>query len=116
MRPFITACLCLALTIVVTMVSAKIVFTSSRDGTLGIYVMDDDGSNVKLLTDKLKPVAPRWSPDGKQIVFERRVFLDDSQRLHLFIMNADGTNIRQLTPPIDGRDVHPSFSSDGASI
>lgn len=116
MRPFITACLYLVLTIVATTVSAKIVFTSSRDGIFGIYVMDDNGSNVMLLTDKLKPTAPRWSPDGKQIVFERRVFLNNSQRLHLFIMNADGTNIRQLTPPISGRDKHASFSPDGDSI
>ena len=98
------------------MVSAKIVFDSSRDGTLGIYVMDDDGSNVKLLTDTLKPSAPRWSPDGKQIVFERWVNPHDSQRSHLFIMKADGTNIRQLTPPIWGSDGHASFSPDGNSI
>lgn len=78
--------------------------------------MDDDGHNVELLTGTLKPSYPRWSPDGKQIVFERRVILDDSQREHLFLMNADGTNIRQLTPPLNGHDIHPSFSPDGKSI
>ena len=116
MRAITTACLYLVLLTVTTMVSAKIVFTSSRDSGDGIYVMDDDGSNVTLLTDKLKPSAPRWSPDGKQIVFERWVNLADSQRKHLFIMNADGTNIRQLTPPISGIDGHASFSPDGNSI
>ena len=99
-----------------TVASAKIVFDSKRDGVQGIYVMDDDGSNLTLLTDMLWPSAPRWSPDGKQIVFDRRVIMQHTQRSHLFIMNADGTNVRQLTEPHNGRDIHPSFSPDGKSI
>ena len=99
-----------------TVASAKIVFDSTRDGVKGIYVMDDDGSNVTLLTDTLWPITPRWSPDGKQIVFKRRILMQDSQRSHLFIMNADGTNLRQLTEPHTGMDTHPSFSPDGKSI
>lgn len=96
--------------------NAKIISHTSRDGVTGIYIMDDDGSNVTLLTDKLEPSFARWSPDGKQIVFERRARLIDGQRKHIFLMNADGTNIRQLTPPLNGRDVHPSFSPDGKSV
>ena len=99
-----------------TVANAKIVFDSKRDGVQEIYVMNDDGSNVTLLTDTLSPSAPRWSPDGKQIVFNRRVIREDSQRFHLFMMNADGTNVRQLTPPHTGWDAHPSFSPDGKSI
>ncbi len=117
MRLLIAGCFYLVLLTIATTVSAKIAFTSSPDGKLGIYVMDDDGSNVMLLTDILKPSAPRWSPDGKQIVFERWVNLHNSQRLHIFIMNADGTNIRQLTSPIqNGTERHPVFSPDGDSI
>ena len=108
--------LCLIL-LLSTVASAKIVFDSKRDGVTGIYVMDDNGNNVTLLTDTLVPRAPRWSPDGKQIVFERQVIQQDSQRSHLFMMNADGTNVRQLTPPHwGGTDVHPSFLPDGKSI
>ena len=97
MRTIITTgCLILMLS---TVASAKIVFDSKRDGVQGIYVMDDDGSNLTLLTDTLSPTFPRWSPDGKQIVFERQVHPHDTQRSHLFMMNADGTNLHQLTPP-----------------
>ena len=99
-----------------TVANAKIVFDSKHDGVRGIYAMDDDGSNLTLLTDTLFPSAPRWAPDGKQIVFERQVHPHDTQRSHLFMMNADGTNVRQLTPPLNGRDMHPSFSPDGKSI
>ena len=30
--------------------------------------MDDDGSNLMLLTDTQSPAYPRWSPDSNQIV------------------------------------------------
>ncbi|MYB64379.1 hypothetical protein F4X73_06790, partial [Candidatus Poribacteria bacterium] len=101
------------------LVDAKIVFDSKRDGSYGIYVMDDDGSNEMLLTDMFGPKDACWSPNGKHIVFSRRAAPGrDSQQRHLFIMRADGTNIRQLTPPVKpfGRDSFPSFSPDSESV
>ena len=99
-----------------TLASAKIVFDSRRDGISGIYVMDDDGSNVKLLTDTHFPLSPSWSPDGKHIVFDRRDEPHNDHR-HLFLMNADGSNIHRLTGPSDAYDDwHASFSPDGGSI
>ncbi len=109
--------LCLILLLFSTVVSAKIVFNSKRDGIRGIYTMDDDGSDITLLTDTLSPRSPRWSPDGKQIVFSRLKGPKDTEQWHIFLMNADGSNIRQLTAPDDTyRDAHPSFSPDGKSI
>ncbi len=96
--------------------NAKIVFKSIDEGFTGMYVMDDDGSNVKLLTRKSSPRNPNWSPDGKQIVFGR--FNSDGGRQHFYIaiMNADGTDIQQLTKPEIGSDYYPSFSSDGKQV
>ena len=109
--------LCLFLLFFSTVASAKILFKSSRPGGAGIYVMDDDGDNVTLLTNTLRPGSPKWSPDGKQIVFKRRV-KDEFGAIALFLMNADSTNIRQLTVPQEksGRDTDHTFSPDGKYV
>lgn len=110
---------CITLLLFAKLVDAKIVFDSKRDGKYGIYVMDDDGSNEMLLTDMFDPINPCWSPDGKHIVFSRRAAPGrDSQQKHLFIMSADGTNLRQLTPSVKpfGRDNYPAFSPDSQSV
>ncbi len=90
-------------------VSAKIVFTSNRDGTRNLYVMDDDGRNVKKITHNNKEdvisTQPRWSPNGKYIAFLRiwgKFGID--QEYDVFLMNADGSNQQRLThhPAMDG--------------
>lgn len=48
----------------------KIVFTSTRNGDLDLYIMDIDGKNVKQITDSLGyDGGAFFSPDGKQLVF-----------------------------------------------
>ncbi len=92
----------------------KIVFTSLRDGDLDIYSMDADGSNVKKLTDRLGyDGGPFYSYDGTKIVYrayhpgseeERADYLGlleqdliRPSQLEIFVMDADGSNKRQLT-------------------
>lgn len=101
-----------------TLVNAKILFNSFTVGTTGLYVMDDDGSNVTLLIDKSAPKNARWSPDGRRIVFEQYNFdIEVGQRnSYISIMNADGTKIRQLTKTDLGPALYPSFSPDGKQV
>ena len=101
--------LTLLLLLLATVADAKIVFGSERNGVKGVYVMDDDGSNQTLLTDEFGPFPTSWSPDGKQILFKRR-------STALFLMNPDGTNIRQLTEDDDSYIGKASFSPDGKFI
>ena len=46
---------------------SRIVFTSTRDGNLEIYVMDADGGNQERLTNNpANDRDPDWSPDGQR--------------------------------------------------
>lgn len=99
-----------------------------RDGTLKyteISVMNADGSGVRQVTDVTadKPFSmdvnrPAWSPDGKRLVFEVQNLktADPPNRRALFVVNADGSGLRQLTPwSLNGGD-HPDWSPDGNLI
>lgn len=41
---------------------------------------------------------PRWSPDGRRIAFVRGDVFAPAYRAKVYVMNADGSNLRQLTP------------------
>ncbi len=76
--------------------------------------MNDDGSNEDALLFDGSPYPACWSPDGKQILFKARPKWNANYVF--FLMDADGTNIRQLTED-DGSTVNGgSFSPDGQSI
>jgi Tol biopolymer transport system component len=90
----------------------KIAF--QRDGveTAQIWVMDADGSNQSHLVDGS---VPSWSPDGSKIVFNRFPVPNTGSGPALFVADADGSNVSQLTT--DNRfDRWPSWSPDGTQI
>jgi TolB protein len=81
-----------------------------------IMESDLDGGNARQITDGKSVVwTPRWSPDGKTIAFTSR---DAGKELHIYLMNADGSNVRQLTRtnPPDGQIQSSSWSPDGKHI
>src|SRR5690606_29456742 len=110
----------------------QIVFTSHRDGDLNIFVMDSDGGNVRQLTDEPGyDGGAFFSADGSQIVYrahhpsdstelaEYRALLAEGlvrpDRVELFVMNADGSDRRQITS--NGRaNFAPFFHPDGRRI
>lgn len=72
-----------------------------------------DGSERAQLTfGQMESGLPRWSPDGKQIVF----MADDLKTgWHAYLISSDGSGIRELIPDAEaGYD--PSWSPDGKSI
>ena len=99
---------------------ADIAFSSDRDGTKNIYVMNDDGSEVHRVTNhtRLAPGKPTWSPDGRQIAYHmdlHRPDPDKHQQLDVFLMKADGTRHQNLTehPAID---VVEDWAPDGKHL
>lgn len=110
----------------------KIVFTSTRDGDIELYSMDLDGSNVKRLTNiPGYDGGAYYSYDGSMIVFRASRFDDPDKlkeyqellaqglirpsQLEIYIMNSDGTNIRQVTNN-GAANFGPYFFPDGKRI
>ena len=93
----------------------RVAFASFRDGDREIYVMDADGGNpVNLTRHDAYDSAPAWSPDGRRIAFESE---RDGGVPHIFVMNADGSGVEQLTQePRAPFAVSPAWSPDGSSI
>ena len=92
--------------------TAKIVFTSRRDGNFEIYIMNLDGSDqINLTQHRAKDASPVWSPTGEQILFTSdRGGIED-----LYLMDADGTNVRQVFKKLIGREF-PTWSPDGKAL
>jgi TolB protein len=93
---------------------SKIAFARS-DGQ--IYVIDVKTKQLTALTKTENNVInsePDWSPDGSKIVFHS----NRTGRSHIFIMNADGSDVKQLTGDAKNEtaeyDAH--FSPDGKKI
>jgi len=110
----------------------RIVFTSVRDGDMEIYSMDGDGSDVRRLTNRPGPDGgPFFSADGRRIVFRGRPLSPGPEltdymsllrnglwrptSLEIFVMNADGSNPRQVTN-LGGANFAPFFTPDGTRI
>ena len=98
----------------------RIAFSSFRwaVGNSEIFAMDADGNNlINLTKHKMHDVLPSWSPDGRKIAFAsfRDGGLNDP--LHIFVMNADGKERRNLTGDTDLRfNSNPTWSPDGRKI
>jgi Tol biopolymer transport system component len=98
---------------------ARILFSSSRGNASAddydLYAMRADGSEVKRITSGPDvDTYGSWSPDGKRIV-TRRV-LAGTENNEVFVLDADGSNPRNLTNDPASYDGWPVWSPDGERI
>lgn len=98
--------------------SGKIAFVSYHEGRYAIYIIETDGSGLIKLTDDMTFVfSPRWSPDGKLLVFSACLEGggECTGNFNIFLVEADGSQFTNLTNnPSD--DMNPGWSPDGKQI
>jgi len=85
------------------------------DPYMSIFEADPDGGHLKQLSHaKGYNAEGSYSPDGRQIVFcSNRSGAED---LELYVMAADGSNVRQLTHTPKCYNGGPFFSPDGKKV
>jgi len=92
-----------------------VAFVTDRDGSREIYVMQLSGMRQTRITDSHVtrtgiPASPSWSPD-RRIVFATYV-----GRWEIYSMEADGTEVDNLTDDNGASNFDPSWSPDGTKI
>lgn len=89
----------------------RIVFDNRE--TRDIMSVNWDGSDLQNLTnDQLFDFSPKWSPDGTQIVYSSQ----NPSPFQIFVMDADGSNPRQITQFPSSSSILPKWSPDGRKI
>jgi Tol biopolymer transport system component len=90
-----------------------------------IYVMNANGGGARRVTNVTtsKPFSadvgrPAWSADGTQLVFEVATSPrgEPANSRALFVVNADGSDLRQLTPWDLKAGGRPDWAPDGSAI
>src|SRR5437867_3437522 len=119
----------------------KITFQSNRNGNVDVFVMNPDGGDVTQVTSHpFDEYLPLFSPDGSGVTKltdnnandypgrgaawsrpdgTRILFTSDrggTGEQNIYVMNADGTGVTQLTPNDGFNDVGPSWSPDATHI
>jgi ABC-type sugar transport system substrate-binding protein len=81
--------------------------TYSHKGDIYIIKADGSGQSVNLTNSPEEDAQPTWSPDGSQIAW----LTMDGDKGNIFVMNADGSHVLQLTE--NGRAYNVTWTIDG---
>jgi dipeptidyl aminopeptidase/acylaminoacyl peptidase len=106
----------------------EIVFVSNREPNedqffnYDIFALKVSDRTIRRLTaTENAEYRPRWSPDGKSLVYQatKRGLTDletTMEDTHIWLMDADGRNRRELGGAIDNRQGAPNWAPDGRSV
>jgi dipeptidyl aminopeptidase/acylaminoacyl peptidase len=106
----------------------EILFVSNYDSNADEFFNYDvfaisvaDGKIRRITATESAEYAPRWSPDGKRIAYsgtsrgltDRETTMEDT---HVWMMDADGNNRRDIGSVIDARQSPPQWAADGSAL
>ncbi|MEP6745166.1 MAG: hypothetical protein ABJB33_06680, partial [Gemmatimonadota bacterium] len=93
----------------------RLAFDARRAGTRRIWIADQQGRNVQQLSldssEAVAHVAPRWSPDGKHIVFQKI----ERTRFDIRIMDVATRESHDVTNDAYA-DIQPAWDPSGRAI
>jgi TolB protein len=100
---------------------SKLVYDRTLPKEDSLWIMNADGTGLRQITHN-KPSgngacncdgSPVFSPDGKRVAFVREV---TEQKTAAFVVNADASHLKQLTPWSAGVSAKLDWSPDGSRI
>jgi Tol biopolymer transport system component len=106
----------------------EIAFISNREPDPDLFYNPDvftlrvaDGSVRRLTATESAEYQPRWSPDGRRLAYmgTRRGLTDletTMEDTHVWLIDRDGGNRRELGRSVDNRQMSPCWSSDGRAL
>src|SRR5262249_35750835 len=106
----------------------EILFVSNREPDAELFFNNDifavkvsDGSIRRITATENNEYRPKWSADGRTILYQanKRGLTDletNMEDTHAWLMNADGSNRREIGKAIDNRQGAPEWSPDGRSV
>ncbi len=91
-----------------------VAYVSYRDGALWRSKLDGS-ERLQLVYPPMYAVLPRWSPDGKNIVFFEFALTADKPA-RIYEVPSDGGTPQQLMPNDASQQLDPNWSPDGSKI
>jgi TolB protein len=89
-------------------------WTDAPGGAAQVWVMNENGSGRRRLTNLFSAKRGDWSPDGRRLAFDGR-FYRTLFDFDIGVMNADGTGVRRITRGPE-RDISAAWSPAGRWI
>jgi Tol biopolymer transport system component len=97
-----------------------VAYVSFPEGTLW-RARADGSEKIQLTFPPIYAVMPRWSPDGKEIVFSdlggtRPTVANQYKPFRICLVAADGGKVRELAPNNSHSQIDGTWSPDGRSV
>jgi Tol biopolymer transport system component len=94
-------------------IPGRILFDSNRGGSFGIFSMNADGSDTRVVVDgERAEIYPDPSPDGRWIAFARALSPHRLAPSEVWVCRPDGSEARRVAE----NGTFPTFSSDGRTL
>ncbi len=91
----------------------RLIYTNTRNNFLLTLTDPATGRQQELHQSRSDVVDPSFSHQGDKIVF---FGVAEGGGIHLYVVNADGSGLNQLTRGKNEQNVHPQWSADGSAI